>query len=175
MGRSLLCRTVQFYESGYIKPIAPIKEFEATHVEEAMRYMQKGQHMGKIVITMPENQLELQARAGTRTLALRPEVSYLFIGGLGGLGRSIASWLVECGARNMIFFSRSAGKVTQDDSFIKELEAQGCFVQRISGSVTNLEDVKKVVSSAAKPIAGVLQASMVLKACLLAMNLLWRD
>ena len=75
----------------------------------------------------------------------------------------------------MIFFSRSAGKVTQDDSFIKELEAQGCFVQKISGSVTNPEDVKKVVSSAAKPIAGVLQASMVLKVCLLAMNLLWRD
>ncbi|KAI4122746.1 MAG: hypothetical protein LQ338_005639 [Usnochroma carphineum] len=158
----LLRRAIQFYEQGYIKPITPMKEFQAAHVEEAMRYMQKGQHIGKIVVTMPKDPMELEATAGAKKLTLRPDMSYLSVGGLGGLGRSIASWLVERGARHLIFFSRSAGKVKSDDPFVEELAAQGCSVQTFSGSVANIADVKRVVSSAAKPIAGVLQASMVL-------------
>lgn len=124
--------------------------------------MQKGLHIGKIVVTMPKDPMELEAVSSTRELVLRPDVSYLFIGGLGGLGRSIATWLVERGARHLMFFSRSAGNVTSEDPFVVELAAQGCSVQTISGSVSNLADVKRAVCSAAKPIAGVLQASMVL-------------
>ena len=151
-----------FYEQGYIKPIAPVKYFEAAHVEDAMRYMQKGSHIGKIVVTFPEDPMELHATTHPRDLVFRSDVSYLSIGGLGGLGRSIASWMVEKGARHLIFLSRSAGSVTSEDPYIKELAARGCSVQTFSGSVSNLSDVKMVVSSAAKPIAGVLQASMVL-------------
>ena len=162
----LLRRAIEFYEQGHIKPIAPIKGFEAAHVEDAMRYMQKGQHIGKIVVTMPADPLQLEAKPSRSELSLRPEVAYLFIGGLGGLGRSIASWLVERGARHIIFFSRCAGAITAEDPYIKELAAQGCSVQTFSGSVSNLADVKRVVGAAAKPIAGVLQASMVLNVCL---------
>ncbi|KAL9609603.1 MAG: hypothetical protein Q9167_005646 [Letrouitia subvulpina] len=158
----LLRRAIEFYEQGHIKPISPIKEFKAAQVEEAMRYMQKGLHIGKIVVTMPQDPIELEAVSSARELVLRPDVSYLFIGGLGGLGRSIATWLVERGARHLMFFSRSAGNVTKEDPFVVELAAQGCSVQTISGSVSNLADVKRAVCSAAKPIAGVLQASMVL-------------
>ena len=159
---SLLRRAMEYYEQGHIKPIAPIKEFKAIEVEAAMRYMQKGQHIGKIIVTFPENPTELEATTKTRDLTLRSDVSYLSIGGLGGLGRSIASWLVERGARHLIFLSRSAGSVNSEDPYIKELAARGCSVQTFSGSVSNMNDVKKVVASAAKPIAGVLQASMVL-------------
>ena len=159
---SLLRRAMEYYEQGYIKPIAPIKEFQAFEVEAAMRYMQKGQHIGKIVVTFPEISTELEAATNRRDLLLRPDVSYLSIGGLGGLGRSIASWLVERGARHLIFFSRSAGSVTSEDPYIKELAARGCSVQTFSGSVANMSDVKRVIGSASKPIAGVLQASMVL-------------
>jgi acyl transferase domain-containing protein/NADPH:quinone reductase-like Zn-dependent oxidoreductase/SAM-dependent methyltransferase len=158
----LLRRAVLFYEQGHIKPITPVREFEAIHVEEAMRHMQKGQHIGKIVVTMPNDPSELPGKPSTMSLVLRPDVSYLFVGGFGGLGRSIASWMVEKGARQIIFFSRSAGKVTAEDPYVKELVAQGCSVQTFSGSVSNAADVRKVVSSAEKPIAGVLQASMVL-------------
>lgn len=34
-------------------------------------------------------------------------VTYFLPGGFGGLGRSIASWMVEHGARNLVFTSRS--------------------------------------------------------------------
>ena len=150
------------YEQGYIKPISPVKYFEATYVEDALRYMQKGSHIGKVVITFPKDPKVLEATTHPRNLVLRPNMSYLFIGGLGGLGRSIASWMVERGAKYLIFMSRSAGSVTSEDPYIKELTACGCSVQTVSGSVSNLSDIEKAVSSAAKPIAGVLQASMVI-------------
>lgn len=51
--------------------------------------------------------------------------------------------MVERGHKYLIFMSRSAGSMT-------------------SKGVLNLADVKKVVISAAKPIARVLQASMVI-------------
>ncbi len=70
--------------------------------------------------------------------------------------------MVEKGARQIIFFSQSAGRVTAEDPYVKELVAQGCSVQTFSGTVSNAADVRKVVLSAEKPIAGVLQASMVL-------------
>lgn len=158
----LLRRAVLFYEQGHIKPIAPIQEFDGVHVEEAMRYMQQGQHIGKVVVRMPDDASELQATSNTMNLVFRPDASYLFVGGLGGLGRSIASWMVEKGAKHIVFFSRSAGKVTAEDPYIKELVAQGCSVQTFSGSVSNAADVRNIVSSVEKPIAGVLQASMVL-------------
>ncbi|KAL8848055.1 MAG: hypothetical protein Q9221_006915 [Calogaya cf. arnoldii] len=158
----LLHRAIHFYTQGYIKPIAPVKEFQAARIEEAMRYMQKGQHIGKIVVNMPENPAELEATPNVKKITFQPDVSYLLVGGLGGLGRSVASWLVQNGAKHLIFFSRSAGKVSSEDPFVKELAAQGCSVQLFSGSVANAADVENVVSSAAKPIAGVLQASMVL-------------
>ena len=151
-----------FHEQGYIKPISPVKYFEAAHVENALRYMQKGSHVGKIVITFPRDPKVLKATTHPRNLVLRPDMSYLFIGGLGGLGRSIASWMIERGAKHLIFMSRSAGSVTSEDPYIKELTTCGCSVQTFSGSVFNLSDVKRVVSAAAKPIAGVLQASMVI-------------
>jgi D-arabinose 1-dehydrogenase-like Zn-dependent alcohol dehydrogenase len=37
---------------GFIKPIVSIKEFPAAQIEEAFRYMQKGQHVGQIVVNM---------------------------------------------------------------------------------------------------------------------------
>lgn len=124
--------------------------------------MQKGNHIGKIVVTIPENVSGLQIRAGRKKTPFRSHVPYLLVGGLGGLGRSVATWLVEQGATHLAFLSRSAGLKPEDKIFKSELEAQGCFVQMFSGSVACYTDVERVVASVGKPIAGVFQASMVL-------------
>ncbi|KAL9010176.1 MAG: hypothetical protein Q9173_004864 [Seirophora scorigena] len=148
---------------GKIAPIQPMKVFEAAHIVDAFKYMQKGQHIGKIVVTMPGNPKELSMTAIKRELQLRPEASYLLVGGLGGLGRAIATWMVEHGARHLIFLSRSAGLSDQDDKFFHELHIQGCSVQACRGSVTEIDEVKSVVNNATAPIAGVMHMSMVLK------------
>jgi hypothetical protein len=62
-----------------------------------------------------------------------------------------------------VFLSRSAGDSEKDRSFIRELEAQGCAVQTIKGTVTELADVERAVAEAVKPIAGVFLMTMVLR------------
>lgn len=38
----------------------------------------------------------------------RSESMYLFVGGLGGVGRAIALWMIEQGARYVLVVSRNA-------------------------------------------------------------------
>lgn len=140
-----------------------MKVFYASQVLDAFKYMQKGQHIGKIVVSMPQCPQELSVTAVQQELQLRPEASYLLVGGLGGLGRAIATWMVERGARKLIFLSRSAGKADGDQKFFRGLEAQGCSVQAFCGDVTRVEDVKRCVAEAAAPLAGVMHMSMVLQ------------
>lgn len=140
-----------------------MKVFEATKIVEAFKYMQKGQHIGKIVVTMPKSPQDLSVTAVKQDFHLRSEGSYLLVGGLGGLGKAIATWMVERGARHLIFLSRSAGKGDGDQEFIRELEAQGCLVRAVCGSVDCLEDVENTVMNTSVPIAGVIHMSMVLR------------
>ena len=37
----------------------------------------------------------------------RKDASYLLVGGLGGIGRAIASWTVEHGAKHLVLVNRS--------------------------------------------------------------------
>ena len=161
---SLLAKCMEMFQSGLIKPIKPTILFEAAHIEAAFRYMQKGQHVGKIVVRMPAHSQELHSTiSNVQKLVLRPDVSYLLIGGLGGLGKSVSSWMVENGARHLLYLSRSAGKSKKDQAFLQELESQNCATQVLAGDVSSLQDVKDLVGKAIRPIAGVLQMSMILK------------
>ncbi|KAI9774066.1 MAG: Type I Iterative PKS [Geoglossum simile] len=161
----LLEKIVDLYQLGHIKPIHPVTSFRAPQIEEAFRYLQKGQHIGKVVITFPKNPEELAIIPARRKLIFRPQASYLLVGGLGGLGKSVSTWMAEHGATNLIYLSRSAANTSTNESFFRELEALGCSAQTFSGTVSNIEDVQICVGNAAKPIAGVIQMSMVLRDC----------
>ncbi|KAJ0322305.1 hypothetical protein Brms1b_002104 [Colletotrichum noveboracense] len=106
----------------------------------------------------------LPASSLTPSLTCRSDRTYVFVGGLGGLGQATARFLVELGARELIFFSRSAEQSAKGHpEYFEELRALGCNVKAISGSVNAMDDVAKMVQSANRPIAGLLQAAMVLQ------------
>ncbi|KAF5855558.1 hypothetical protein ETB97_008996 [Aspergillus alliaceus] len=130
-------------------------------VLDAFRYMQQGVHIGKILIKMPDDPCVLANPIAKSHFSLSPNASYLLVGGLGGLGRSISTWMVERGARHLTYLSPSAGQ--KHHSFIQELEEQGCHVSCVSGSVERMKDVERAASQCTRPLAGVLQMSAVLK------------
>ncbi|KAF5844153.1 hypothetical protein GGP41_008913 [Bipolaris sorokiniana] len=160
----LLQRTVDMLTTGSIRPIEPIKVFDATEVEASFRYMQKGTHLGKVVVSIPEKGMGLPKTLQTPYVGLNPSATYMLVGGLGGLGRAVATWMVERGARHLMFLSRSAGQSTNDQAFFWELQCQGCTAQAVQGDVTDIADVERAMASAlpGKPIRGILQMSMVL-------------
>lgn len=103
---------------------------------------------------------------GPPTPALfRADACYLLVGGLGGLGRVITTWMVENGARNIIFLSRSAKEGPETTPFFDELRARECEVLTFAGSVTSLSDVEAAVKLATRPVAGVMQMSAVMRVC----------
>ncbi|KAL3456975.1 hypothetical protein BJX64DRAFT_296261 [Aspergillus heterothallicus] len=144
-------------------PIRPVKIYQATEVVDAFRYMQQGVHMGKILVKMPEDPATLPFSAGQSPFSFNAEASYLLVGGLGGLGRSVSTWMVEQGARHLVYLSRSAGKSDKDKAFVQELEKQGCEAICVPGDVTVKQDVEEAISKCSRPLAGVAQMSGVLK------------
>jgi NAD(P)-dependent dehydrogenase (short-subunit alcohol dehydrogenase family)/acyl carrier protein len=159
---AILQRGVDFWKQGYVTPVVAPTEFLASQISKPFRGMQQGQHIGKLVVSMPE--LHKFAKEPVyETLQLSDDRSYLFVGGLGGLGRAIAIWLVERGAGEILFLSRSAGSSPVHGQFVNELAALGCTAKLLSGDVTKYDDVVRAIKAADKPVGGVLQASLVLR------------
>ncbi|KAM7187669.1 putative polyketide synthase [Naviculisporaceae sp. PSN 640] len=161
--KEILTRCVKLYENGKIQPIRPIRLLDAADMPNAIRTIQKGQHIGKLVVAMPEGPSVLNATSVRGEFSLRPDVSYLLSGGLGGLGRSISVWMAENGAKNLVFITRGNGTRSQDRALFEELACLGCTAQIITGSVSDIEDVRKAVRMARLPIAGVIHLAMVLR------------
>lgn len=158
----LLQETLKLFSQGKISPL-PIHEFGAPEVEQAFRYMQKGTHIGKVIVTIPDSAESIPASPSVRSPSFSSDCCHIIVGGLGGLGRAVSSWMVMHGARHLVFFSRSAGKTSDKDHFVQELRAQNCVVDLVSGDITKSEDVDSLIENINRPIAGIMQASMVLK------------
>ncbi|KAG6037958.1 Type I Iterative PKS [Claviceps citrina] len=165
--KKLLTSTLIFHEMGMIAPIRPISVFDVTKIQEAFRYMQKGQHIGRIGISLESWRAPMvvskEVLRRSRKVSFEESASYLLVGGLGGLGRVIATWMAENGAKELILFSRSAGDDPSHASFTAELESLGCNVMPFKGDVAKREDVDEAVKAAKLPLRGVLQMTMVLR------------
>ncbi|KAF3012580.1 t1pks [Neopestalotiopsis sp. 37M] len=150
-----------------LKPVYPCTVYSIGDVTKAFRLLQTGKHMGKIVLSIKPNDMVMVRPRVAIAARLRPDASYLLVGGIGGLGRSIAHWLVSHGAKNLIVMSRSAGNVQKSGAFLAELREAGCRVQAISCDVTKAGDLAKAVRTCEKeglpPVRGVVQGAMVLQ------------
>jgi myxalamid-type polyketide synthase MxaB len=95
-----------------IRPI-PYIRFDASEIREALTYLQKAKHIGKIVVGMPESETDQETggssgSSGSRAIHLFNEnATYLITGGLGGIGLEVAKWMVTSGARNIALVGRS--------------------------------------------------------------------
>nr|EAQ70655.1 hypothetical protein MGCH7_ch7g62 [Pyricularia oryzae 70-15] len=123
-------------EKGAIKRIFPRQTFSYSRVADAFRLLRQGTHMGKLVVSrehvpsgdmvgeQKEDETKGAKDAGTVVSIrqsphipsqLRSDVCHLIVGGLGGLGGSLAVYLAkEMGAKNIATLSRSANVPDKD-------------------------------------------------------------
>lgn len=124
--------------------------------------MQAGQHMGKITVSMSNRPRPTSKMPAA--ISFSATHAYLLVGGLGGIGRAISQWMVEKGARKLVYLSRSANSTsTAREALVRDLQVQGCETTVIQGDVSDLRDVQKAVQQCSAPIAGIFQMSMVLE------------
>ena len=116
------------------------------------------------VISLDDANPVLMPAPRSQELKLDSEATYVLAGGFGALGTHIAGWMVECGARNLVFLSRSSGAKNQQklqrftDRSI-QAEALKCDIND-AASVAIVFDALKATG---RRIAGVIQSAMVLE------------
>ncbi|HIK43329.1 MAG TPA: polyketide synthase dehydratase domain-containing protein, partial [Leptolyngbyaceae cyanobacterium M65_K2018_010] len=117
--RTMLQTILEQFGQGHFSPL-PHQSFPLERSVEAFRFMAQAKHIGKVVITQPAEPTEAMATE----LPIRSDATYLITGGLGGLGLTVAQWLVEQGARHLVL-TRRREVDSQAEAAIAALQAQG--------------------------------------------------
>ncbi|KAG6367393.1 hypothetical protein INS49_001582 [Diaporthe citri] len=108
---------------------------------------------------------ESHIRVGTNPLTpmvLKPDATYVLVGGLGGLGKAVAGLMADRGARHLIFVSRSGAKTPEDFQFLSSLSRRGVKALVLRVDVCNEDDLRRALSSTdMPPVKGAVQCAAV--------------
>ncbi|KAK7959033.1 lovastatin nonaketide synthase [Apiospora aurea] len=154
----------QLIRDGKVMPPGPIQTMSYGQAQKAFRTLQIGKFFGKIVLVPANDELVPVAPALFRDVPLfHANKSYLSVGGLGGIGRSLSEWMFRKGAREIAFLSRSGDKSQDAKETIQWLQERGVKTHIFKGDVSNRAHVDECISALAHNLGGVFQAAMVLR------------
>ncbi|KAL4975321.1 hypothetical protein BDW66DRAFT_152136 [Aspergillus desertorum] len=160
-----LAEVSRLLKGGLLSPVYPVVTFPLGEISMALRLLQSGKHSGKVVLSVrPQERVRVVPKV--RAARLRPDASYLLVGGAGGIGRSMAHWLASHGARNLIVLSRSAETSPAAVALAAGLHPSGCRVKLISCDVSVEAELSRAIDACSvdmPPIRGVIQSAMVLQ------------
>jgi hypothetical protein len=163
----LIARTMltilRLLEAKHIRPIELQKLFSFGEVSQAMKYMRKGTHIGKVVVSDSGEDIEVPVELAPRTFRLEQDSAYLLVGGLKGICGSLAVLLAQHGATELIVMSRSGADDDASREVLRNIAALGASMIVVKGDVTIADDVTKLFQQAQNPIRGIIQGAMVLR------------
>ena len=154
------------YQKGSIRAPWPITVFGMSELEKALRTMQSGKHMGKMVLQPRVDEIVNVAPSAMNSLFLRGDASYLLIGGLGGIGRATASWMLRHGARYFIFASPRGSEKQKAKETVALLKEQGAQVSVFKCDISRIDDLDQLLEQSRldmPPIRGVIHGALVSK------------
>lgn len=165
---SLLRLSVQLYRDKWIPAIHPVKLENIAGLSAAISTFSNKLTDGKTLISYEASETPLQVLPSRTSFRFREDATYLLVGCLGGLGRSLTSWMRARGAKRFAFLSRSGTDSKQAAILVQDIEAAGIDCQVIRGDVTSQKDVADALKSIPSrfPVRGVVHAAMVLRVSL---------
>ncbi|KAI1101537.1 putative polyketide synthase [Jackrogersella minutella] len=124
-----------------------------------------GNETQTVVVSYNYNESKLKVIPNVPHLSLLPDATYLLVGCLGGLGRSLTRWMMERGARHFAFISRSGADKPEAAQVIEGIEKEGAVAKVFRADASDEDTMKQIVLSlnAERPVHGVVHAAMVLK------------
>ena len=164
LGSRVFQECCNLVHDGVICPPETITELPYAEAQKGFRLLQMGKHTGKVVLVPNKDDLVLANPTKFRNTKLfSADKTYLLVGGLGGLGRTLAEWMVRKGARQITFLSRSGADKPDAEATVDWLKARDIQVTVCRGDVTSLADVLSCIESCGTGLAGIFQAAMVLQ------------
>jgi KR domain/Zinc-binding dehydrogenase len=164
----LCLQVLELLEQGAIRPPTNVTQYSFGQVEQAFRLMQSGNNIGKVVLTPGPDDLVPVIPVSLDAFRLPPNSTYVLVGGLGGIGRSIRKMLADKGAKHLVFLSRSGNTRPESQALLDELHRQG-----VSSTVTavdvadkaQLEAAMNMVKQSCPSIKGMIHCAMDLEVC----------
>jgi NADPH:quinone reductase-like Zn-dependent oxidoreductase len=163
--KQLLDNVSSLMAHGFIHSIFPLSSYPISEIETAFRALQTGKSMGKIVVIPQEGDHVNAVVAKTGSNILKADATYILIGGTGGLGRSMAKWMSQKGARNIVLVSRSAAVNANVQALMDELAPSGTNITVKACDVSTRKSVDAMLKDMTDmpPIRGVVHGAMVLR------------
>ena len=161
----VLKNSFELVRDGIVGLIKPTTVYKYSEIEKAFRLMQQGKHTGKIVLGVDPEDLVPVIPRNPHPLTLDANATYVLVGGLGGIGRALAEYLANNGAKHIAFISRSGDAKSEAKKTLADLKNLGAHPVSFACDITNYESLKAVVqqiSSELPPIKGLVQGAMVL-------------
>ncbi|MFI4954283.1 MAG: SDR family NAD(P)-dependent oxidoreductase [Gammaproteobacteria bacterium] len=112
--------------------VLPITTYPLAQLPKAMRYLQQGQNIGKVVMNFPVVEISFEHQG-----------SYLITGGLGGVGLALANYLSEHGAGRIILVSRHAQAETE--AALQHLRISGAKLEAQLCDVSDKAQVQNLI------------------------------
>ena len=140
----------------------PLTLFTNDQVVDAFRFMAQAKHIGKIVVTKSDPDLE--AQTSMDRFRFRDNATYLITGGLGGLGLETARWMAREGARNLVLVGRHAPDAAIS-TVLQELRRNGVRVAVEKCDVSKETEVAAMlqrISESVPQLRGIVHAAGVL-------------
>jgi acyl transferase domain-containing protein/acyl carrier protein len=145
-----------------------LSEIQAGHLEDQVAWRGNRRLVARVV--------RAAAPRLPRRMELKPDASYLIVGGLGRVGLATAKWMAERGARNIFLLSRRSfpepdtwasiqkGATFHDEArALIEIEKSGARARVLQGDVGNPECMRSLFAgfgSDRPPLRGVVHAAL---------------
>ncbi|VAW64320.1 Malonyl CoA-acyl carrier protein transacylase [hydrothermal vent metagenome] len=148
--------------SGVVVPLLSTV-FNHDQLEDAFRYMAAGNHTGKVLIKIREEDGVLDTSVNARLkFWCDAGKTYLITGGLGGFGFELARWLIERGAKHIVLTSRSDVKNGYQRFWLNIWKKEGVSVDISNLDVSNKQSSRSLISQIKYPLGGIFHLAMVL-------------
>ncbi|KAK2057699.1 hypothetical protein LY76DRAFT_656636 [Colletotrichum caudatum] len=156
----------------------PLPSFPVSSIAAAFREIEEGSVQRAIVTYSAKDVVPAKLSVGptddskdsSYSVSLDPDAIYVLSGGLGGLGRSLSTLLVnKLGARKLLFLSRSGATAPSARQLLADLEASearpalAAYACDVSDRPSLADAVSRAEAEMGGKVKGVIQCAMVLR------------
>ncbi|KAJ5170061.1 Acyl transferase/acyl hydrolase/lysophospholipase [Penicillium coprophilum] len=130
---------------------------DAYHVsllDKALMAVQTRQH---VVVHVEGSDLVKATLPRATQPLFRANASYMLVGGLGGIGREVASWMAQNGAQSLIFVNRSGLSKYESQATVRNLAKKGIQVTTRACDISDETEVQRMLNDLSHSAAMVLK------------------
>ena len=160
----LFSRFAELYRRSTIRPNWKVISKQPSEMKDVTRTLATETTHERVALELEPYYL-VEHQEPHEMLRFYENATYLLVGCLGGLGRSVASWMVERGAKRLVFLSRSGLDHPAAAETMSLVQKAGASAQICRADTSIKSDVEAVVAAVGTkfPIRGVLNGAMILK------------